>query len=68
VTFMDGGKGFNIIPNKVRFGGTLRSLTSEGLAKIRRRIKEVSFILQDKAILDLICLLNVVFYRKPSDG
>jgi len=41
VTFMDGGKGFNIIPNKVRFGGTLRSLTSEGLAKIRRRIKEI---------------------------
>jgi len=41
VTFMDGGKGFNIIPNKVRFGGTLRSLTSEGLAKLKRRIKEI---------------------------
>jgi IAA-amino acid hydrolase len=41
VTFMDGGKGFNIIPNKVRFGGTLRSLTSEGLAKLKKRVKEI---------------------------
>jgi len=41
VAFIDGGKGFNIIPNKVRFGGTFRSLTSEGLAKIRKRIKEI---------------------------
>jgi len=41
IAFIDGGKGFNIIPNKVRFGGTFRSLTSEGLAKLRRRIKEI---------------------------
>jgi len=41
VAFIDGGKGFNIIPNKVRFGGTFRSLTSDGLAKLRRRIKEI---------------------------
>lgn len=41
VTFVDGGEAFNVIPNKVRFGGTLRSLTYEGLARLRRRIKEV---------------------------
>jgi len=41
VTFIDGGKGFNVIPNKVRFGGTFRSLTYEGLTKLRSRIKEI---------------------------
>uniref|UniRef100_A0A0D6QX80 Peptidase M20 dimerisation domain-containing protein n=1 Tax=Araucaria cunninghamii TaxID=56994 RepID=A0A0D6QX80_ARACU len=41
VTFIDAGSGYNIIPNKVRFGGTLRSLSSQGLAQIRRRIKEI---------------------------
>ncbi|KAH9317631.1 hypothetical protein KI387_019400 [Taxus chinensis] len=41
VTFIDGGRGYNIIPNKVKFGGTLRSLTPQGLAHLRRRIKEI---------------------------
>ncbi|GLJ55290.1 hypothetical protein SUGI_1186470 [Cryptomeria japonica] len=41
VTFVEAGKGYNIIPNKVRFGGTLRSLSSQGLAQLRKRIKEV---------------------------
>ncbi|KAH9317630.1 hypothetical protein KI387_019399, partial [Taxus chinensis] len=41
VTFFDGGKGYNVIPNKVRFGGTFRSLTTQGLAQLRKRIKEI---------------------------
>eukprot|EP01018_Ginkgo_biloba_P015640 Gb_07095 [translate_table: standard] len=41
VTFIDSGEGLNIIPSRVRFGGTFRSLTSKGLTKLRRRIKEV---------------------------
>ena len=65
VTFIDGGKGFNVIPNKVRFGGTLRALTSEGLAKLRRRTKEASFSsFKDKSNLDLTYLCSVVLYRK----
>ncbi|KAH9317632.1 hypothetical protein KI387_019401, partial [Taxus chinensis] len=41
VTFIDGGKGYNVIPNKVRFGGTLRSLTPQGLAQLKKRMKEI---------------------------
>ena len=60
VTFIDGGKGFNVIPNKVRFGGMFQSLTFDGLAKLRRRIKEASLSsLQDKMNLDLTYLISV---------
>uniref|UniRef100_A0A0C9QR42 TSA: Wollemia nobilis Ref_Wollemi_Transcript_13250_1439 transcribed RNA sequence n=1 Tax=Wollemia nobilis TaxID=56998 RepID=A0A0C9QR42_9CONI len=40
ITFIDAGKGYNVIPNNVRFGGTLRSLSSQGLAQLKKRIKE----------------------------
>jgi len=41
ITFIEGGKGFGVIPSKVRFGGSFRSLTYEGLGKLKRRIKEI---------------------------
>lgn len=41
VTYVRGGSGLNIIPPVVEFGGTLRSLTTEGLQQLRRRLIEV---------------------------
>ncbi|XP_022722711.1 IAA-amino acid hydrolase ILR1-like 3 [Durio zibethinus] len=41
VTFIRGGSAFNVIPPYVEFGGTLRSLTTEGLHNLRQRLKEV---------------------------
>ncbi|TKY74000.1 IAA-amino acid hydrolase ILR 5 [Spatholobus suberectus] len=41
VTFVEGGTALNVIPSYVKFGGTLRSLTNEGLYHFRQRLKEV---------------------------
>ncbi|XP_021909578.1 IAA-amino acid hydrolase ILR1-like 5 [Carica papaya] len=41
VTFVRGGTAFNVIPPYVVFGGTLRSLTTEGMHRLQRRLKEV---------------------------
>ncbi|KAK9289345.1 hypothetical protein L1049_007500 [Liquidambar formosana] len=41
VGFMEGGQAVNVIPEYVKFGGTFRSLTSEGLSYIQKRIREV---------------------------
>ncbi|KAK2985401.1 hypothetical protein RJ640_014143 [Escallonia rubra] len=41
VGFMEGGQAANVIPETVKFGGTYRSLSSQGLAYIKERIKEV---------------------------
>ncbi|KAM1407597.1 hypothetical protein ACFX2F_002154 [Malus domestica] len=41
VTYVRGGTASNVIPSYVVFGGTLRSLTTEGLYLLRRRLKEV---------------------------
>ena len=41
VGFIDAGQAGNIIPEIVRFGGTFRSLTTEGLLYLEQRIKEV---------------------------
>ncbi|XP_021275653.1 IAA-amino acid hydrolase ILR1-like 5 [Herrania umbratica] len=41
VTFIRGGSAFNLIPPYVEFGGTLRSLTTDGLHKLQQRLKEV---------------------------
>ncbi|XP_031380112.1 IAA-amino acid hydrolase ILR1-like 5 [Punica granatum] len=41
VTYIRGGSALNVIPPYVEFGGTLRSLTQEGLHQLRRRLKEV---------------------------
>ncbi|KAK6250838.1 hypothetical protein SCA6_004843 [Theobroma cacao] len=41
VTLIRGGSAFNTIPPYVEFGGTLRSLTTDGLHKLQQRLKEV---------------------------
>ncbi|XP_075502570.1 IAA-amino acid hydrolase ILR1-like 5 [Primulina tabacum] len=41
VTFVRGGTALNVIPQYVEFGGTLRSLTTEGLHQLQQRVKEV---------------------------
>ncbi|CAN1248288.1 IAA-amino acid hydrolase ILR1-like 3 [Linum perenne] len=41
VTYVRGGDAFNVIPPYVVFGGTLRSLTTEGLVQLQKRLKEV---------------------------
>ncbi|CAL0305373.1 unnamed protein product [Lupinus luteus] len=41
ITFVKGGTALNVIPSYVEFGGTLRSLTTDGLYHLRKRLKEV---------------------------
>ncbi|KAI0508106.1 hypothetical protein KFK09_014240 [Dendrobium nobile] len=41
VGFMKGGEAHNVIPESVTFGGTFRSMTTEGLYVLQRRIREV---------------------------
>uniref|UniRef100_A0A0A9B449 Uncharacterized protein n=1 Tax=Arundo donax TaxID=35708 RepID=A0A0A9B449_ARUDO len=41
VTFMNGGDAYNVIPESVSFGSTCRSLTTEGLSYLMKRIKEI---------------------------
>ncbi|XVE96345.1 hypothetical protein REPUB_Repub02eG0213600 [Reevesia pubescens] len=45
VGFIEGGNAVNVIPDSVRFGGTFRSLTNEGLSHLQKRIKEVKHAL-----------------------
>lgn len=40
--FIEGGQALNVIPEMVRFGGTFRSMTSDGLYSLQHRIKEVT--------------------------
>ncbi|KAK9122846.1 hypothetical protein Sjap_012448 [Stephania japonica] len=41
VGFIHGGQAENVIPKSVKFGGTFRSMTTEGLSYLQQRIKEV---------------------------
>ncbi|GAB2221834.1 hypothetical protein Drorol1_Dr00013025 [Drosera rotundifolia] len=41
VTYVKGGTAFSIIPDYAEFGGTLRSLSTEGLQRLQQRFKEV---------------------------
>ncbi|TVU43961.1 hypothetical protein EJB05_03383 [Eragrostis curvula] len=41
VTFIKGGEAFNVIPESVTLGGTFRSMTTEGLSYLMKRIREV---------------------------
>ncbi|KAL5738843.1 hypothetical protein ACOSP7_031604 [Xanthoceras sorbifolium] len=41
VTYVRGGTALNVVPSYVEFGGTLRSLTTEGLKQLQKRLKEV---------------------------
>jgi IAA-amino acid hydrolase len=36
-----GGDAYNVIPESATFGGTVRSMTDEGLAYLMKRVKEV---------------------------
>jgi IAA-amino acid hydrolase len=44
VTYIKGGKSIDATPPVVEFGGTLRSLTTEGLYQLEKRLKEVSIV------------------------
>ncbi|KAI9153115.1 hypothetical protein LWI28_006101 [Acer negundo] len=41
VTFIEADQAENVIPETVRFGGTFRTMTTEGLSYIQQRIEEV---------------------------
>ncbi|CAL4945328.1 unnamed protein product [Urochloa decumbens] len=41
VTMIKGGDAFNVIPESVTLGGTFRSMTTEGLSYLMKRIREV---------------------------
>lgn len=41
VGYIEGGQAANVIPETVKFGGTFRSLTNEGLLYIEKRIREI---------------------------
>ncbi|CAN6297136.1 unnamed protein product [Urochloa humidicola] len=41
VTMIKGGEAFNVIPESVTLGGTFRSMTTEGLSYLKKRIREV---------------------------
>ncbi|KAF8722921.1 hypothetical protein HU200_022059 [Digitaria exilis] len=41
VTFVKGGDAYNVIPESMTFGGTLRSMTNEGLSYLMMRVKEI---------------------------
>lgn len=42
IGFIKAGEAFNVIPETVMFGGTYRSVTTEGLIDLSTRIKDVS--------------------------
>ncbi|KAH9316400.1 hypothetical protein KI387_025027, partial [Taxus chinensis] len=41
IGFVNGGNGLNVIPSYVKFGGTIRSLTTKGLSHLKSRVKDV---------------------------
>lgn len=41
VTYVKAGKALDATPAIVEFGGTLRSITTEGLYRLQKRVKEV---------------------------
>ncbi|XP_073000401.1 IAA-amino acid hydrolase ILR1-like 3 isoform X2 [Typha latifolia] len=41
VTFINAGEAYNVIPETATFGGTIRSMTTEGLSYLFKRIKEI---------------------------
>ena len=54
VGFINGGQTHDVIPETVKLGGTFRSLTTEGLAYIKERIKEVK-----RSLFDLYNFLSL---------
>ncbi|CAK7341943.1 unnamed protein product [Dovyalis caffra] len=41
IGFVEAGQAGNVIPETVRFGGTIRSMTTEGLLYLLQRVKEI---------------------------
>lgn len=41
VGFIEGGQAGNVIPETVKFGGTYRTMTTDGFSHVQQRIKEV---------------------------
>ncbi|KAF6156736.1 hypothetical protein GIB67_033205 [Kingdonia uniflora] len=64
VTFVQGGTALNAIPQSVEFGGTLRSLTTDGLRQLQRRVKEV--IEAQAAVHRCIALIDMKQGDHPS--
>ncbi|KAJ9181337.1 hypothetical protein P3X46_009475 [Hevea brasiliensis] len=58
--FVEAGQAGNVIPETVKFGGTIRSLTTEGLSYLQQRIKEV---LENQAAV-LQCTASVDFMEE----
>lgn len=58
--FVEAGQAGNVIPEKVKFGGTYRSLTTEGLYYLQKRIKEVLVILMHNYRI-IIMLINSAY-------
>lgn len=55
ITFFKGGEAYNVIPESVAFGGTLRSMTDEGLSYLMKRIKEVKMLSVLSFVVQWIC-------------
>ncbi|CAM6087219.1 unnamed protein product [Calypogeia fissa] len=41
VSFLQGGKAYNVVPESVRMGGTFRAFSSESFSRLKQRIEEV---------------------------
>ncbi|XP_047072925.1 IAA-amino acid hydrolase ILR1-like 3 [Lolium rigidum] len=60
VTFIKGGEAFNVIPESVTLGGTFRSMTTQGLFYLKKRIKEV---IEGQAVVGR-CMVTVNFMEE----
>jgi hypothetical protein len=69
VTYIKGGKSVDGTPSFVEFGGTLRSLTTEGLHRLEKRLKEVSIMSQFNLLKSwhLMIILYAANSRVPSN-
>ncbi|XP_057870792.1 IAA-amino acid hydrolase ILR1-like 5 isoform X2 [Cryptomeria japonica] len=60
IGFINGGEGYNVIPGRVKFGGTLRSLVTKDLIDLKKRVKE---IIESQAAVHR-CMAYVDFLEK----
>ncbi|KAF0912396.1 hypothetical protein E2562_014043 [Oryza meyeriana var. granulata] len=51
MTFIKGGEAFNVIPESVTLGGTLRSMTADGMSYLMKRIREESMAWHSMALV-----------------
>ncbi|KAH9317591.1 hypothetical protein KI387_019360 [Taxus chinensis] len=61
IGYINGGEAVNVIPNQVKIGGSLRSMTSKGLTTLQERVKEV---IESQAVVHK-CNGSVVFGDTP---